>query len=247
MKKTRILLLGLILVGAAVTQATVFDVPDGAWHDASNWNGGKMPGTGDVAQLGYVYGNYGHTPNATARIYPGDDLKCQEVWLGQYPISETIEGHIVMTGGKLTTIGSIMCGRDTTGSFLQSGGEVDAAQLNIAVTDLGSGLYEISGDSILKIGVQFYNGQYNTFLPGVFRIIGSHCTIDGSVGCNYWQNSNSTLQVVLDAGGIAPIRVFSGGGVYGDVAVDALPDFAGLVGSEYTVLTTTSGTFDGAG
>lgn len=130
----------LILGGSppAVAAIVRWNIGDGDWVTDANWQGAIQPGTGDDAYITYGGG--------TARINDGDAI---EVRL--FLVSNTTSAAIVMSGGTLTAQGDhSRVGSETTGTFTQTGGDVnvDSKALYIGFGTNGNGTYTMSDGSL---------------------------------------------------------------------------------------------------
>ena len=119
-----------------------WSVQSGDWSVGANW-GGKLPGSGDTAQI---------ANGGTATItLPG--ATCDVLGVGGAQ-----SGSLQMTSGSLYAFEAEDIGSETTGTFSQSGGTNMAASINMAGN--ASGYYILSGTGLLTVNGTEQLGDY---------------------------------------------------------------------------------------
>ena len=129
MKKTMAYTFALVCFGAFGANVYWSNAGTGSWDTPSNWQGGALPGTGDTA-----------VNNAGGTILFSDGME-QTVNFFHTGTESGKDGHLQISGGKLTItgsaaqIGSVAGGG---GSVEMTGGELHVAQFQVGARGTGS-------------------------------------------------------------------------------------------------------------
>jgi len=180
----------------------------GGGPDPQGWDYPSKPNSG---LLGYV------TTGATVTV----DQFGEVAWvatLGTDPYCNISgEGHLAIGTGSFSTAQlTVGCGPDSTGTITQTGGSVTVCSksgLSLGNQD-GNATYTISGGSLSLRATNhdMFVGRNGT---GKFNIIGDDASILlGILVISEQNGASGTLDLDIDAGGISPIQIVSGGHVH---------------------------------
>ena len=191
---------------------------DGNWSDVYNGGAGPdaqgwdYPTEPDSGTLAYV------TNGATVTVDKPDEV----TWvmtLGTDPYG-TIqgEGHLsVVPGGHIRTAQVTVSNKaGSVGSITQTGGSLTVySKSGLSLGSNGSnGTYTISGGELKMLGTKYdlHVGRTGT---GKLNIIGDDASIRlGIITFSEGAGADATLDLDIDAGGISPIEIVSGGHAY---------------------------------
>jgi len=180
----------------------------GAGPDPQGWDYPSKPHSG---LLGYV------TTGATVTV----DQFGEVAWvltLGTDPFGNISgDGHLAIGAGSFSTAQlTVGLGPDSTGSITQTGGSMTVySKSGLSMGNNGSnGTYTISGGSLVVtvLNSEMYVGRSGSGATGKFNIIGDDASI---LLRQFWMSeqdgATGILDLDIDAGGISPIEVVSGG------------------------------------
>ena len=129
MRKSVCFAVAAACLGASGANVYWSNAGTGSWTTPSNWQGGALPGTGDVAV---------NDAGGTVIVSDGPETTVSKFMTGT---ASGKTGHLQMTGGKLTLvsvasqIGSVAGGG---GTFEMSGGELHVGQFQVGAHGTGS-------------------------------------------------------------------------------------------------------------
>ncbi len=208
-------------------------VSGGDWADGSNWSSNYYPTSGDYAVLNTTAVLSTAVPNnilalrigtsgsGVLNIQSGAELTAtaSSSW-GTFLGSSSGTGSISQTGGT-AEINYFEIGRGGPGSYALSGGTLTASRGQNGNSvylgadknggSAGDGTLEISGGTFLsRTGISL--GTADGSGTGTFRVLGSGAAEIGvgsqGTGDGTWtQNSGSTLEIGIDAGGVTKILI----------------------------------------
>jgi len=158
--------------------------------------------TGEVVQTGGRV----ETRSSNQYIYLGRNAGAS----GSYTLSGS--GVVAFTNSE----NYIFCGEYGSGTFIQSNGTVEISRYLMVGRRGGSTGYYCIENGTLDIDGWLYVGEEATAV-GTFEVKGTGPTI--TVGEQYSQNSQSTLKVELNSGGVSPITVTGAATVNGALTV----------------------------
>jgi len=181
----------------------------GAGPDAQGWDYAHEPTTGLLAHV---------TNGATVTIDKADEA-AWVMTLGTDPYGTVQgEGHLlVVPGGEFRTAQFTVSNKaGSVGSITQTGGSVTVySKSGMSLGSGGSnGTYTISGGE-LKMLATNYDMHVGRTGTGTFNIIGDDASIRlGIITFSEGAGADATLDLDIDAGGISPIEIVSGGHAY---------------------------------
>ncbi len=164
----------------------------------------------------------------------------QYLYLGE--LSSGVGTYILSGTGQLQLTNAanyLYVGFSGNGTFVQSNGVVAVANyLIVGKNANASGLYRIINGS-LTVAQNVVLGEQAS-ATGTLQVVGSAATINVKT---YQQNTNSTLDIQLDNGGVSPINVSSNASVNGELKIGGTAQF--YYSSTVTVINASvlSGTF----
>lgn len=182
----------------------------------------------------------GHDGTGVIEQSGGDLTVTTVVRLGNL---DTGDGTVNLSGGSFTVNGSALYvgygAGGGAGVFNQMGGAVDVTQLRLAEGTDTTGLYSISGGSLL-IDTYIKGGSSGA---GTFEVSGSGATRIEMASATFYKD---TFRVKLDADGATLVEAIGGAtsGInlqLGFFEVDTLVDFDGVVGETYDIMWTAGG------
>ena len=199
-------------------------------------HGGSLNVNNGNIRVGYYDGSTGHVVQTGGRIGPMTGGKY--LFLGHN--AGSIGSYTMCSNAVIALTNSenyIYVGEYGTGTFIQSNGTVEVNNYFMVGRRGGStGYYRIE-DGTLDIGGWLVVGEEAT-ATGTVEIVGTNSSI--TVGGEYSQNSLSTLNVELNAGGVSPITVTGAATVDGILTV-------GFNGTDYGDLADTVTIINAAG
>jgi hypothetical protein len=188
--------LAAILPSAAEAADIKWNVTSGDFTTATNWTGGVVPGTSDMADV---------SNGGTATISAGDVVNVAELWAGNVSTNTSV---ILMTGGVANVSNTVAVGHNATiGIFNMSGGTINLAAGGLslrvfgrAASGVGATQFLMSGSAVINDADEFDVGYFNGTTSG-------SATMNMSGGTINMTSASATqpFAIANGTGGVNPV------------------------------------------